>query len=55
MSVSCSIDYDGRKTDYSLAAETLFRLATGPDQASWLILIRQTSFLLLQSVADSPQ
>jgi ubiquitin-protein ligase E3 C len=35
--------------------ETLFMPATGPDQASWLVLIRQTSLLLLQSVADSPQ
>jgi hypothetical protein len=33
----------------------LFSPALGPQQESWLVLIRQTCFLLLRSVADFPQ
>ncbi|KAJ7227472.1 HECT-domain-containing protein [Mycena pura] len=33
----------------------LFSLALGPNQSSWLVLIRQVYFLLLKSIAASPQ
>ncbi|KDQ51194.1 hypothetical protein JAAARDRAFT_41256 [Jaapia argillacea MUCL 33604] len=35
--------------------DSLFRLATGPDHASWSVLIRQASFLLLHSISLAPQ
>ncbi|KAJ6620089.1 HECT-domain-containing protein [Mycena sp. CBHHK59/15] len=41
----------------SIAAKgegSLFAPALGPDRASWLVLIRQTCYLLLHSVAESP-
>ncbi|KAF9543333.1 HECT-domain-containing protein [Agrocybe pediades] len=37
-----------------LGAEQLLAPALGAHRASWLVLIRQASLLLLQSVADSP-
>ncbi|KIM80499.1 hypothetical protein PILCRDRAFT_534642 [Piloderma croceum F 1598] len=34
--------------------QKLLELSIGPDQSSWIVLIRQTSLLLLRSVASSP-
>ncbi|KAI0311311.1 HECT-domain-containing protein [Amylostereum chailletii] len=39
----------------SSGAEAFLRPATGPERASWLVLVRQAAHLLLQSVADFPR
>ncbi|KAF8960501.1 HECT-domain-containing protein [Flammula alnicola] len=39
----------------SVQVHKLLVPAVGPQRTSWLVLIRQASLLLLQSVADSPQ
>ena len=49
--------WSGLMVIYALAdgaLEKLLELSNGPDQSSWIVLIRQTSLLLLRSVASSP-
>jgi hypothetical protein len=38
-----------------ILSETLLAPATGPDQASWFVLVKRISTLLLKSVANQPE